>query len=159
MTRLLLATALLLVTGVGAAQQCPAGLVGQPNCLPPDHPSSPHGRVDRPSNPGVVWESRYAAVAMGKGASGFTAVGPEASQRSAEKAAVRGCRESGGDECKLIFSFGNQCGVIVWGRTVRTLATGASVEEATAKATRECSASTQECKLFFADCVSPVRVR
>ncbi|WP_460831854.1 DUF4189 domain-containing protein [Lysobacter humi (ex Lee et al. 2017)] len=159
MRELWLAVGLLVTCGQAFAQQCPTGLAGQPNCLPPDHPSSPYRRSVQPLRPSAQWESRYAAVAMGKAASGFTAVGPLASQRKAEKDAVRGCRARGGDDCKLVFSFGNQCGVIVWGRTVRTLATAATVAEAAEKARRECSADTQDCEVFFADCVEPVRVR
>lgn len=140
------------------AQQCPAGLTGMPNCLPPTHPSSPHAQSSGGASR-VYWKSQYAAVVMGKGGSGFTAMGPADSKRAAETAAMKACRERGGLDCKLIVSFGNQCAAISWGLTVRTVGMGPTLASAEADAVSRCETDTDDCRVYFSDCANPLKVR
>lgn len=150
--------ALLLVSGGAAAQQCPAGLAGMPNCLPPDHPSSPYGRTS-PGRSGGAWVDQFAAVAMGKSASGFTAVEAQRSRRAAEKAALRGCREKGGLDCRIALSLQNQCGAIVWGTDFRVSGVGPLVQLAVESGMKECSSKSSDCQVFFQLCSNAMRVR
>lgn len=157
--RVLLTVSVLALSGTTGAQQCPAGLAGMPNCLPPDHPASPHaGRGSRPRG-AALWEDRAAAVAMGKSASGFTATAPMQSKRLAERAAMAGCKEKGGQGCKVVLSYINSCAALVWGLDYRSGAYGRTVEEAAGIASRECAAKTEDCQVFFSACSLPVRVR
>lgn len=150
----------LLGSASAAAQQCPAGLAGMPNCLPPDHPSSPHadgGR--RPNVSGAVWADRASAVAMGASASGFTATPPMESKRAAERAALAECKSKGGTGCKVVMSYINSCAALVWGLEYRTGAYGATVQEAAAIATQRCAQKTEDCQVFYSACSLPERIR
>lgn len=158
--RALLSVAYLLVASpVCFAQQCPQGLAGMPNCLPPDHPSHPNAWANSPRQPAAHFEGRAAAVAMGKAASGFSSSGPMATRRIAERAALRQCRERGGVDCKLILSYQNQCAALVWGLHYRAGASAPTVDEAVAMADKECARQTEDCRVFFSGCSYPERVR
>lgn len=141
------------------AQQCAQGLAGMPNCLPPDHPSSPHRSGSGPNSSGGVWKSQYAVVVTGKGGVGFTAMGPADTRREAEKAAFKACRERGGQDCKLVVAFSNQCAAVAWGEMVRTVGTGPTTQMAESIAMRKCVADTKDCKIYFSDCMAAQRVR
>lgn len=108
---------------------------------------------------GAIWEDRFAAVATGKRASGFTASGPTASKRGAERSALAGCQEKGGDDCKIVMSYVNSCAAIVWGLQHRTGAYGPTVEDAVEQATQRCAQMTEDCQVFFSACSLPERVR
>lgn len=140
-----------------AAQQCPQGLAGMPNCIPPDHPARQHGSRGVPS--GAVWEERWGAIAMGKNGSGFTARESAVTKRAATRGALDGCRQKGGDECKVIVHYSNQCAALVWGVAYWVTWRAPTVQEASTEGMKACSKETDDCRVMYSACSLPERIR
>lgn len=115
-----------------------------------------------PAEPsGPEWEDRWGAIAVGSTASGggIGVASDMKTRRSAEKTALKQCRENGGgDTCHIELAYANQCGVIVWGESYFETATGETQREAEAEATELCSRKSTDCRPYYANCSYPVRV-
>lgn len=81
-------------------------------------------------------------------------------RRSAEKTALAQCRKNGGGKtCHIELAYANQCGVIVWGDTYFETGSAETADEAEAEAAKVCGRQTSNCRLYYANCSYPVRVR
>jgi hypothetical protein len=112
--------------------------------------------------PQGYWQNRYAAIAIGKTATGSGAVGVstnKTSKKKADKAAKSECVNNGGKDCKVVMSYYNQCAVLAWGATGSSTATGANIEEVTGRALADCSQSHKSCKVYYSNCVEPVWIQ
>lgn len=128
---------------------------GVPYC---SEPSPPLEVV--PSGP--EWASRWGAIAVGSTAAGggLGVASDMKSRRTAESAALKQCRKNGGGKsCHIELAYANQCAAIVWGDTYFETASAESPSDAEAQASRECSLQTSHCKLYYANCSYPVRIR
>jgi Domain of unknown function (DUF4189) len=112
---------------------------------------------DEPADPGPKWASRWGAIATGKGA--FGTANNLSSARKAKKAALKQCKENGGQNCKISISFGNQCAALAWSASWIDAAAATDVQQAEAKAIKECSDLTEVCKIYYSACSYPERVR
>jgi hypothetical protein len=111
---------------------------------------------------GSEWADRWGAIAIGSTASGggVGVATDMTSRQSAEKSAIMQCRGSdGGKTCRIELAYSNQCGVIVWGDTYFETESAATSDQAEAAALDVCSQQTSNCRLYYADCSYPVRVR
>lgn len=128
---------------------------GIPYCsqLPAPTPALPSG---------AEWENRWGAIAVGSTASGG-AVGVASDMKTrlaAEKTALKQCRDNGGGKtCRIELAYANQCGVIVWGESYFETASRETKSQAEAEATELCSKQTADCRLHYANCSYPIRVR
>jgi Domain of unknown function (DUF4189) len=128
---------------------------GIPYCSEPSPPS-----YVVPSGP--EWASRWGAIAIGSTASGggIGVSSDTKSRRVAEKAALNQCRKNGGGQaCHIELAYANQCGVIVWGDSYFETASAETAEDAEAEASKACSLQTSHCKLYYANCSYPARIR
>lgn len=128
---------------------------GIPYCSALDKP--PQVRSEAP-----VWQSRWGAIAIDpkvtSGGIGL-AKGKE-SRHAAEEAALRDCHtDGGGNTCRIELSYDNQCGVIAWGDLHYTTANSTSLYDASQLALAACAKHTEHCKIVYADCEFPVRLR
>jgi hypothetical protein len=154
--------ACLLVAGAAHAQ-CRIGSGpdlgdGIPYCA--EQPSEDYEDYVVPSGP--VWETRWGAIVVDpKAATGGIGLASDMKSRSAaEKSALRMCRRNGGGKtCRVEVSYDNQCGVMAWGDDYYTTANAEDLEDATQMALRSCAQKTGHCKVFYANCSYPVRVR
>ncbi len=125
----------------------------------PDYGAPPEDPL--PSEP--VWESRWGAIAVGdtSGGNGFGVSSNMKNRRSAEKAAVKECVDSGGgDQCKAEpFAYHDQCAVIAWGDRGYVIRSAETVDRAGEVAMRQCSERTSNCGIFYSACSLPVRVQ
>ncbi|PZQ28045.1 MAG: hypothetical protein DI562_12125 [Stenotrophomonas acidaminiphila] len=83
----------------------------------------------------------------------------------ANRAAKAKCKSMGGQECKIILAFKNQCAVVA--EPIEDLPLyrlvhrpGLTVEEASSVALSECASLNQghACKVIFSICSNPIRV-
>ncbi len=128
---------------------------GIPYCSQP----SPSSYVV-PSGP--EWESRWGAIAIGSTASGggIGVASDMKNRRAAEKTALRQCRSSGGGKtCRIELAYANQCGVIVWGDTYFETESAETADKAETEASKVCDRQTSNCRLYYANCSYPVRIR
>lgn len=154
------ACAIALFACASAHAQCRVGAGpdfgdGIPYCseLPPDDYEVPQG---------PAWESRWGAIAIDPGVTegGIGVASDMKSRRAAEKVALRNCRKSGGGKtCRIEVSYDNQCGVIAWGDTYMNAANSETLEAASSLALQECGKRTGHCRVFYANCSYPVRIR
>ncbi|WP_425606010.1 DUF4189 domain-containing protein [Lysobacter firmicutimachus] len=159
--RVLVAAVLLGCMG-GAYAQCPAGIPNTPGCIPPDGPGWRHNMPAQQPAPQTAprpkqWSSRWGAIAVDDSNSSVGTSVQAASKRGAEQEAMAVCGRAGGNGCRIVLAYQNQCGVLAWGYDYYATARGPSVLEASKIAISECSKSTKDCKISYSDCSLPVR--
>lgn len=112
--------------------------------------------------PQAQWVSRWGAIATGASAKG-TVMGTARdakTQRMAEKAAIKECRNQGGAKtCAIEISYRDQCAVMVWGDGYSHSARAATIERASSLAISACENKTDHCKVYYSNCSYPVKVR
>jgi hypothetical protein len=77
----------------------------------------------------------------------------------AENIALNECKREGGAGCEVDLTYYNQCGAIAWGASDARTYRAETKEIASAHAIEACSAHTEDCKIYYADCSFPVQIR
>lgn len=159
----------LLVVGVPAVAQCPAGIPAgnNPLCIPPDNPNSPYYQPDSggsstPNVPVAKWAHRWGAIAMdtSRNSVGIGVAEMMSSERKAKATAIQDCRSKGGKQCELQLTYHDQCGVLVWAAVGHNTMRAGTVEEATKMALEKCDRDgLTDCRLYYSSCSYPVRIR
>jgi Domain of unknown function (DUF4189) len=111
---------------------------------------------------GPAWETRWGAIVVDPKAStgGIGLASDMKSRSAAEKSALKMCRRNGGGKtCRVELYYDNQCGVMAWGDDYYTTANAEDLEDATQMALGSCARKTAHCKVFYANCSYPVRIR
>ena len=106
------------------------------------------------------WRSKWGAIASDtQGVFGIVA--DERNERSAKKAAVAACTDRGGSDCKAIFTYRDQCAVVVGGSNNGSIAQrAATTEQAESLAMGKCKAAgSNGCWVYYSGCSVPVRIR
>lgn len=163
-------TAMMLsLSGLAAAQGCPAGVPAgnNPLCVPPDNPNSPYYQSDSgpsvaPSAPSVRWADRWGAIAMdtARDSVGIGVAEMMTSERRAKNTAIRDCQRKGGKQCELALSFYNQCGVLVWAESGYNTMRAGTAEQAAKMGMEKCKGDgLKDCKIYYSGCSYPVRIR
>jgi hypothetical protein len=159
----------LLVVGLPATAQCPAGIPAgnNPLCIPPDNSNSPYyqpgsGEPNTPNVPTAKWAHRWGAIAMdtARNSVGIGVAEMMSSERKAKAAALHDCRSKGGRQCELQLTYHDQCGVLVWAAVGHNTMRAGTIEEATKMALDKCARDgLKDCKVYYSSCSYPVRVR
>jgi hypothetical protein len=109
------------------------------------------------------WQTRFGAIAIGSDSKNNSVMGASnsmMSRRKADKQALSKCKAKGGGKtCKISISYYNQCAVVVWGDSYYVSQGAETIELARDIATKECSAKTTNCKLYYMGCSSPVLIK
>lgn len=162
-----LGSLLLPMASARAENGCPAGYwpwkippQGMNDCVAiPDYGEPPEDSLPPPP----VWESRWGAIAVGdtSNGGGFGVSSDMKSRRSAEKAAVKECVDTGGgDLCKAEpFAYHDQCAVIAWGDRGYVIRSVETLDRASEVAMQQCNERTLNCIIFYSNCSLPVRVQ
>jgi hypothetical protein len=124
---------------------------------------NPYVSVEESARPdtGPQWSKRWGAVAVESGAdgNGFGTASSMTSRRKAEKAATAQCKKTGsGSKCTVV-SYYNQCGAVAWGDTYYSFARAGSEDIASRLAADECSTKSINCRVLYAACSYPKRIR
>lgn len=148
-----------------AAQSCPAGIPsnGNPMCIPPDRPDSPYyngsgAYVQQPAQPQTIlikrhWADRWGAIAGDANAGALGFVTGYKSKNLAEEAALQQCLNDGGDGCKLVGAFFNQCAAFVIGANGGYSASAPDIKQAGNVAMQDCSAKKdKKCRIYKTAC-------
>ena len=106
-----------------------------------------------------VWETRWGSIATDASSGSLGAAIGMNSKRSAEKEAMSNCRENGGNFCEIDLSYRNQCAVMILGSTIYNTQGAETVEIATKIGLEKCTVSDTNCRVYYADCSLPERVR
>jgi hypothetical protein len=130
---------------------------------PPNVPGSPYYQGDdnsAPPPPRAVWENRWGAFAYDR----TGVVGVSARQKSkseAIQAAMTDCISNGGVQCTIGAAFGNDCIALVIHPNNILYKEDTLIEQAKKEAMNLCNqdGTTHACKLIYADCSLPVRIR
>lgn len=160
MQMLVLSVALLGVHRQAAAEGgCPAGMIpyagtSTASCGP--IPSGPGGY----GGPTAKWKDRWGAVAGDDARAVVGAVTDLPSKRAAKKAAIENCLSRGGVDCTLTVAYVNQCVVIVASDTRYVTINAANAELAAEVGMEDCEKKKDgDCRIYYAGCSRPVRVR
>lgn len=155
-----MAITLLAVQGPAVAEGgCPAGMIPHAGSSTatcgPIH-SGPGGY----GGPTAKWKNRWGAVAGDDARGVVGAVTDLPSKREAKQAAIENCRSRGGVDCTLTVAYVNQCVVIVASATRYAAIHAESAEVAAEIGMKSCEKKKDgECRLYYAGCSLPVRVR
>lgn len=115
----------------------------------------------QPSTPQPRWHERWGAVAIDAVASKMGTATDRKSSRDAERAALKDCKNRGGTEqqCKkTLLVYGNGCGAVALGSDFVVARGGGSIEEASERAQKDCSANSVNCEVLYTRCSYPVLV-
>ncbi|BCX72083.1 MULTISPECIES: DUF4189 domain-containing protein [Acinetobacter] len=143
------------------AQNCPQGIPqGTPSCVPPDQ----LGYSTAPPVNTAYWKKTWGAMAESPFAIG-TSTG-HFSRRSASKEAMDKCKSRGGNECKITFTYKNQCAVMAKpinedGLVRVTYQSAATLKEASRLVLPYCAENNngKTCEVFYSNCTEPVLIR
>ncbi|WP_254461387.1 DUF4189 domain-containing protein [Xanthomonas sacchari] len=133
-----------------AQTACPSGVApGSPRCGP-----SPGG-AEAPARPTGEWIKTWGAIATASSGDIGSSTG-RFSEKDAEAGALKRCADLGNSDCKVAFTYKNQCVAVVQGPDgsgVGKIVSAVSVEAATKEALRRCKeASGSECVVRGTDC-------
>ncbi|MCU4418046.1 DUF4189 domain-containing protein [Acinetobacter bereziniae] len=145
------------------AQNCPQGIPqGTPSCVPPDQ----LGYSTAPSVNTAYWKKTWGAMADSSNTNIISTSTGHFSLRSASKEAIQKCKFKGGKDCKVVFSYQNQCAVIARpsdenGQMLVIYQGGKTIEDASQLAITDCSKRNQgnKCEVFYSNCTEPVLIR
>ena len=111
----------------GAQTACPVGVAaGSAQCLPDSESSS------QPSRPTGEWIKTWGAIASSSNGDVGSSTG-KFSEQEAKDNALKICANLGNSDCKVMFTYKNQCVAVVKaaaGRIGGKIVSGASVEDA-----------------------------
>jgi len=144
--------------------QYPIGGQGVQGCAPIQTGSS--GAASSAPRPSGKWETRWGAVAEGRGSSGPdapTATGVSVSQPSkklATSVALDECKRGGGLECKIRIAYHNQCVAIAdpiaseraRGATMSSVVGAETLSKASKMAQDRCGSRGASCEIFYSAC-------
>lgn len=152
-----LGLSLALVTPASAQTACPVGTApGSATCGP--SPGSGGVLPSPPPRPSGEWLKTWGAIATSSSGGGG-ASSRRLSKEDAEELALRNCVESGAANCRVEFSYHNQCVALAYpvGRNGGKVSTAATVERAKSRAISGCQEeSNVECKVALAECSEPI---
>nr|WP_241094196.1 DUF4189 domain-containing protein [Xanthomonas bonasiae] len=143
----------LLYFDAGAQTACPVGVApGSVQCLPDSESSS------QSSRPTGEWIKTWGAIASSSNGDVGSSTG-KFSEQEAEGNALKICANLGNSDCKIMFTYKNQCVAVVKaaaGRTGGKIVSGVSIGDAKSKALDQCKKSSgAECSVVGADCSKP----
>ncbi|WP_343229506.1 DUF4189 domain-containing protein [uncultured Xanthomonas sp.] len=147
------ASCLLLSPMALAQTACPSGVApGSPQCGP-----SPGGE-DGSARLTGEWIKTWGAIARASSGDVGSSTG-RFSESDAEAGALERCAGLGNSDCKVVFTYRNQCVAVVQGPDgtgVGKIVSGATVSAAKKEALRRCKeASGSECTVIGTDCSKP----
>lgn len=135
----------------------PVGGQGASGCAPipgySDSESNPESRAP------PVWETRWGAIAVDFAMGKFGVGNAKRTKDEAENMALDECKKEGGAGCEIDLTYYNQCGAIAWGASNAITFRAETKEIASAHAIETCSEKTADCKIYYANCSLPARVK
>ena len=171
--RILLALLFFVGNGARAEDGCPQGTYpgGQNTgqiCVPIPGYSGPATSAAQQA-PEPIWESRWGAIAiasrdkegpneLGEGIKDLGIARRKISEGLAQQHALQDCQLHG-DGCKLMLTYHDQCGVVVWGDSQVAFASAKTIDEAEDAAMKDCTPYSANCKLYYYDCSYPARIQ
>ncbi|MFK3649759.1 DUF4189 domain-containing protein [Lysobacter enzymogenes] len=144
-----------------APNPAPTGTPGANQCMPiPGYGGT--GPSSGPPPP--QWAKRWGAIAYDPVTGKVGTSSDMTSQRKAVKGALDHCKSKGGTSCAIQIDYSNQCAAIVYGgdgdEIQSATASAASPREAEEVALNNCQRSAGvQCKVFYAGCSYPAKVR
>jgi hypothetical protein len=157
---LIVGVSLFLISAAYAESGCPPGMIPYRAGTDPNA-CGPIPTVSGPTMPtGPQWASRWGAIASDASKGVMGAVDSRSSKREASRLAITECKTRGGLDCKVRFTYHNQCVVTVQGSSGATNSGAATIEEATNIGMRSCAEhGDTDCDIYYKACSLPVRVR
>ncbi|NUO74951.1 MAG: DUF4189 domain-containing protein [Lysobacter sp.] len=150
-----------------AEQGCPDNFQPNPNwtqgqaqCIP-GPPSGSSGSYQQLPEP--KWGKRWGAFASDPVTSKVGVSVGMKSKSKAEEEALAHCRSKGGQQCRPLLAYYNQCAAVAWGPdssgTGELISISAARKDVAEQAAlKECSKNSDACKIFFAECSYAERV-
>lgn len=135
----------------------PVGGQGTSGCAPIPGYSDPEGNSELQASP--LWETRWGAIAVDLAMGKFGVGNARRTRDEAESMALDECKKEGGADCEVDITYYNQCGAIAWGASDARTFRAEAKEIASAHAIEACNKRTSDCKIYYADCSFPARVR
>ena len=135
-----------------AQTRCPGGVQpGSAQCLPDDQGAAP----PRPTG---EWIKTWGSIATSPSGKGGVSSG-RLSKEEAEDVALQNCKSTGAEQCRIDFTYKNQCVAAVYpvNGVGGMFLTAATIDEAVSNAKSKCEASAKgECKVAISECSEPV---
>ncbi|AWG27518.1 DUF4189 domain-containing protein [Burkholderia cenocepacia] len=137
---------------------CPPGWIpySASSCGPdPDG----QGQAASPPQRQISWISRWGAISTDGKAGALGTSTDLDSQQQAERAALSQCKAKGGTQCEIDLSYANGCAVMLVGDNTHNSNMGQTIDDATAKAMKVCTANDKNCRVFYSGCSLPGAAR
>jgi Domain of unknown function (DUF4189) len=126
--------------------------VSYPECAPEQQAPAP--AQQQPQAPRGHWETRWGAIAIDGRKGKLGGVTNHKTKQAATDAALKECYSRGGGnrDCKIYYTYYNQCSAIAWGDSKYVGSGRDSIEEANQDAMQGCSEVTPNCKVVYNAC-------
>lgn len=95
------------------------------------------------------YRSRWGAIATSDTTTKMGVSFGETSRRSAEQQAMERC---GSADCRIDFTYHDQCVAVAWGNGYSAMTSAMTVDEATAMSLERCRAQASDCKTVYTEC-------
>lgn len=134
----------------------PPGQQGPQSCAPiPEYINN----QQQAQPPPPQWASRWGAIVTDSVKGSLGAVTGLPSKGDAQRTALTDCANKGGLACNIDVVYGNECAVMVVGKSGYNFAADASMDKATESAMQTCSAADTNCHVYYSDCSLPIRIQ
>ena len=137
---------------------CPPGMIPYSgtdirSCAP-----IPNYNTHQQNDPQLSWVKTWGAIATGKGATGYST--GMTSKSDAKKNAIKQCKDSGGEKCKVEIAYHNQCAALVAGDRGHSTASAGTTDIAIQLAMKTCTNDGDTgCEVFYSACTLPLQVQ
>lgn len=144
---------------------CPEGMIPggdqyNPNDCVPDPSYQQQQQQPQPSAPpSSIWADRWGALASDDAAAILGAVTNMPSKLMAETLAMRQCQGKGEKRCKPLFTYHNQCAVMIIGSNTLNATGGPTVANATDVGMKPCNRENTTCRIYYSGCSYPIRIQ
>jgi hypothetical protein len=144
-----------------AEGRCPPGMypihaIGVAACAP--IPGASTAPLSQPPAPPPSREiPGWGAIAINYSTGRAGASTRQISEFAARELALAQCEQKG---CEIALAYANQCGALAWGNGYASVDVGSTEALAAANVARGCSGANGgvECKVFYVDCSTPVKL-
>jgi hypothetical protein len=102
--------------------------------------------------PAIRQISKWGAIATSNKTFNMGVVVGEENKWSAKRIALQRC---GASDCKVDFTYHDQCAAVAWGTRYSAMASASTIDEASALAMKSCAKGADDCKIVYSECSLP----
>lgn len=163
MFKKILVLLILSTAGGQAFAQCAPGIpgAGNPGCIPPNQPNSPYYQTGNgaPIKAPPTWADRWGAVALDTDMGKAGTILDQSNKADAESTALSNCRNDGGQNCRVLISYYNQCAAVAQKSSGGEVFASSAYPQEQAQKRAMSSCKDSSCHIIYSECSLPEEIK